>query len=1348
MRRYTAMLVGAAAAALLPFGAYAQNIDPNTTMFTTGGIDVDAPVFNNMAVAGPNTTAVDISTSGAPFNALDQVDIDVVVFIHDANGMTQAVGVFDSVNGGADSADGGGALSATIDFSAVPLGGALNTAINTANSFVGVINVSGGGIATGVRIGVVVNDLSGNGVDTLLDLDDVVADQTITPDQDGPVLTQVLRDGDTRIIFVFDDEIETNSTLGNLDNTSFESSTTIGGVYAAFAALAFPGNPTIVATSNGVAMQFAIAGGQENLAPSIGQFVRIALPDNGGTTNDDIVDLAENVADMQVGVQVEAVSAPTIVSAEWIVAFDNEGLSIDNAIRVKFSGALSDPGAAAFYSIALAGGDDPEGDYNVTDAALDPEDASCVLLDVGLFGGTSGIGADGLGLFDDDDELFEIMGDSMAGAPPVDILGTDFDGEGTADLDDGINPTVTSDVFTVDANGDGVIDGFGLYFSEPLNIADIDEDGFIFTKVDQTVYPFALFLENLALGITDPLDDANEAEVTTEGDDSDMFQDTITGFSLGDEDADGGRLMQNNCLIIAFDSSMVDWDNDGMSGGSDTDGEAMPGTFDEAFADIEIIAADAGIADANSNAFEDDVDEQPFDGAPPVAARVEFSTGDNVSGGMQKPSEQDDEVGDSDNNNTAFIIYNEPIDDTEGGATNIIEEAFRWGNGPNDRFMEGDFDTISGDSDSILVMQDNSGGGFMPGLPFTIVSPNSVFDGAGNMYPGSGLSGAPELTVLDASAPYVLLQSDINGNEIFSAFLGGEDDEGFATTVTMTFSRDIKVGTEGTTSDWEIEGVGNPTAVDLDGNVITLTFPTDLVGITEVVEITYLGGDISDPTMRISSADGTMAAVAEMDDSWDARAVPQPNSDGEFMAVMDIAGVITDIDGESTVPSGTKVFGMIGVPVAKSASFTMGGVRVTLDDSTEAGFYSIQAITNRLLGLEANLYIIVDGAYMYFSNYKDDEEFPDAVISVNINANNLNNVTFTGSGSFLTGSGTPNASISQGTIRIGWDVLRSDEGNSADLFDDGYEIFGAPLLSSAVVSGEDGSYLLHMTAPISAFNDRLNANGWPVIIVIELPNGKRYPVSSMLNAIDLLGPITFAGLNRQSDPFNSDANLVFNPNLANIGMQSLFEGWNALADDRNSGWQATNNAVLAPAGVTNIVTGTTLASTHPLDQFVFFYDENNDGMWTAADDDDERFDGIVISSRCLGFFSFVLNSTGVKTGDNIRAITGGYATGVFNSEGNGRIGVFQFGPAITASTVFTALTGTGSFPDNNVTLGWALVTSPVSSTNLLNFLQTNASDFLIIFNRTSNSNVTIRTFSSAGGDAEEIEQGQALFLHK
>src|SRR5690606_33923990 len=110
------------------------------------------------------------------------------------------------------------------------------------------------------------------------------------------------------------------------------------------------------------------------------------------------------------------------------------------------------------------------------------------------------------------------------------------------------------------------------------------------------------------------------------GDDDDEIE--ITGFALTSED-DEDRLGVNNGLLIMIDPD-YDWDND-----PDTD--YAPGTQDTGFASVAF-SADALIADAGGTAADEDFDETvDDDGAAPVAVRVEFSTGDNDAGGMQKP---------------------------------------------------------------------------------------------------------------------------------------------------------------------------------------------------------------------------------------------------------------------------------------------------------------------------------------------------------------------------------------------------------------------------------------------------------------------------------------------------------------------------------------------------------------------------------------------------------------------------------------------------------------------------------------------------------------------------------------
>ena len=1380
MRRFTTMLAGVVLAASAPFAANAAVIDPNTTQFTTGGIDVTAPVDGNLEVAGPNTAIVTITAPNATFAGSSALTFDVVVFVHDATGVVLTTQTFGGVLGGAVSSDVAGALPPqNIDFSMTGapanLGANLTTAINTARSFVtSGLDVDGmgpGGPATGVGIGIVVNDAVPNGADTLLDLTDETMDEVITPDTAGPVLTSVFLDGTARMIFVFDDNIS-GSTFANLTSADFESSATSGGMFAAFANAAF-GNPSaIIASSSGKALALPITAAGP-LVPTVGQFARIVTAGGPPAVNADLFDISGNVADdsnaqAQLGTVISAVAAPTITGAKWLKTV-GAGATVAGALRVDFStnvnsGALGD---LDFWDhVAGAGGDSIVASTafgGADDLQVTAVDAFNAAFPNSVFLTVTSTAAATLAQDGKDDSAggltprsFTLSVDATIGTPPQDFLATPLAGTSSSAIGDGIAPTAVGNPFTLDSNGDGVIDTFGWNFNEPIDVSSAASAGFTLTKLAVNTHPMPLFQANLAAGNTDdPTNALNQTTIVLDAmtPANDEFTSSILatgGFTRASQDAAGtNRLQFNNQLQIHFDSDMVDWDNDTLLGSADiidlnampvVPGEATPGTFDTNFASVVIDKTTSLLTDANANALSANATSGGLtDGAGPVAARADFSTGDNLAGGNQKPSEQDGSVGDNTTNNTAFVTFNESVN-----AGGIDETKFRFGVTSTERFANGNSNGVSGAGNNILSLTDSGGNGFEPGDTFTIATANGVTDGP-NAYPGSGGSGAPALTVQDVTAPYVILQQDINGNIINSAFLGGIDANGFATTLTLTFSQDIKAGTEGVAADWTIEGVSPAVAPILAGNLLTFTFPSGLVAADNTINVTYNGATAAN---LLAANAGSMGKVSAMNDTFTAQQVPTANVDGEFLATMDIAGVITGTDGSTLAPSGTKVFGMIATPRAISTSFTMGGVKVVIDDSA-----SLAAITNAMLGLETNLYLLIDSEQMQFSNEKDDAAFgtTDAIISININTNNSGAITFTGTGSTtLLGGGGGNVKVDgTGVIDVCWDVLRSSDGTAFNLFNKGFALGGQPITSAAVVTKDDGAYTLHMTAPISAFNSALNAIGWPVIIVVELPNGNRFQVTSLLNGSDLLGAITFQGLNRQSDPLNSDGNLVFNPNLGNVANRGLYGGWNILADDRNSGWQASNNDVLLPAGVSNIVTGTTLNNTSPFDQFGYFVDTNGDGNWTAADDTATRFDGIAVSVGCMDMIGFVMDDNGVSVNDDIDAFTGGYAAGVFNGVatvgGNPvRVGVFQFGPQISASTVFTALTGTGSFPNDNVTLGWALVTSPVTSSNIPNFLANNGSDFLILFNRTGHNAVDIST----SADATEINQGDALFLHK
>ncbi len=340
MNRSRTCGVAAFASGLLFAGhaAFAGVIDPNTTQFDTGGLFVISPLDGLREVTGPNSSQLTIASPPGVFAPLDQLDVDFVVLVHDDNGVNMAIAIFEDINGGADTSMANGATVIDVDPSAAPLGSNLRTAINTANLFVGVINVTGGGLVTGTGIGLVVNDQSGNGAQTLLDLDNEGADMIFEPDIDGPRLLRVVRDKRSepeRLVMAFDDVISP-SLFESLENTDFDFSSTQMGQFAAFSALAFPGNPSLAPSADNRTLVFEISPFEENLAPEVGNFVRIALPDNGGTTNDSLFDLAMNPADEQEAVIVESANVADLND-------DNAVTGVDLSMLLAAWGRCGDP---------------------------------------------------------------------------------------------------------------------------------------------------------------------------------------------------------------------------------------------------------------------------------------------------------------------------------------------------------------------------------------------------------------------------------------------------------------------------------------------------------------------------------------------------------------------------------------------------------------------------------------------------------------------------------------------------------------------------------------------------------------------------------------------------------------------------------------------------------------------------------------------------------------------------------------------------------------------------------------------------------------------------------------------
>lgn len=1353
MRRFQKNLLGLTALGLAAT-AGAQSVTPV------------APVDGNDELVGPNTIlTVDLGT----LDAGEPVTLNLTIFtVADDDTVTDLFtlavpaaatdGDGNGTFGDAATTDGGGdAAGVGIDVSGVTgFGSAIQSAADAVDG--------GTAVSAGVRVEADTPSgaMAASVVDTTDGVPNEAADTAFAVDNEDAMIQSVFinADGD-ELLIVFNRSVSFTAN-GAGDNAANQTQTAdINGVdfevdsdsaFGAAAALAGASNPAFAGSSN-TAIMLDLDPMAANI--EVGDFLR--------TTGMEITDiLGNNTADDDDGAVVEQLATFQVTAVEWRETVAPNGGNVGGALAVTFNlpvdaGQL---GTAAFYDLTLEGDDtllSDAGDLVITNPTIDPDDARTVLLDVDSNDANLGVAPDGLNLDNDDAADFDGDGDNdenelsfslnlegdrvvQADEPQSDFGGefgdddADFDQDVTAG--DAIAPGLAAGFGTaafIDSDGDGTQDGVRLVFGESLD-TDSDDDG-VELRVNDGVTVHPVDMIDLITG------ERTEDETAPDTmDDNDVIAIDSVEITSTDVDGDGSISTRetNNTILFIYDPSTFDWDGDGDVGVDDTDGEAMATTDDSGVINIAVTAEDSSIADANGTALGGNITlNSTVDAANPVLLAVNFFTGDNIAAGMQKLSEQDNVVGDADDNNLAQLIFTEEIDDA-----GIDETEFRFGNGPDDRFAMGDSDGEFGADDNILQLTDNDANGFAPGDLLNVRSGNGLVDDDGNEFAGTTGTG---LEAMNRTGPYIPLQRDVNGATIDSAFLVDTDADGFAERLDIFFTAAIDAATV-QQEDFDVQGVDNDdlSNVTVNGARISIDLPDDTISISSTVNVTYNGG--ADDTPIASNGN----PVSMMDDTFVARAVPTPNVDGEFTAVMDIQGTLT-LDGSTPVPAGTKVFGFIAVPVAKSIGARMNNIDFKVNDSS-----SLEAFTNFVLGLSEFVYLYDDQGDMYFDNDKEDDS-QDALLGLNVNANNLSNVNFSGRGVTTPGGGDSQpvtVNLQAGAVKMGWDVLRSNDGTAHGLFNFGFG--DEPIASTSVITDDSGNYTLHMTAPVNAFGGRISSVNRPVIMVVELPTGERFAVSSLLNKISGGGPLLFNPNNRTQDNDGSAAGATsFNINLANVGMESAYEGWNLLSFARASGFATANNQIpTLPRGVTssNVVTGVNLANATTLSQFVYFVDDDGDDEWTADDDNTVgSFDSMVIDANCVDHFAFTLTSRGVQTSsafdgrfsNGILGLTGGYGVGFFNGT-NDAVGVFQFGAPLTAGGVFDT-----AFPNSNVTLGWALVSytpQGESDTTAEFFSNNDDSDFLIIFDRTSDNDVEISSASPSGGDTTEVG-AQALFVH-
>lgn len=1280
-------------------------------------IDVIQPVVGDNEFAGLDTIVTfDLAaglngsgvTTGAAlvltFNAIDE----------DGNVLFGPFSV--DLVGGPQNYNNAGMAGLQIDLSAVTFTGAFNNAS-----------------VTGLQLNVTTADAPAGGpIAADFDSADETADEVLEKDGDAPVLQEVfLNDDGDAVFFVFSESLNNNdaanddnhTVIANVDENDFQidSTNSFDGTEGNPAGLS---NFTFLPGSNFTTIRADRNAGTSDL--DSGTFVR-AFYDNMAAPQNDIFDIVRNQVTDD-AVSAGPLTALAINSAEFVLAVPAGGGAVAEALKVTFNNPLTDAGTADFY--ALLAESDLIG-LTLSNPTIDPDNARCVLLDVTSVGAI-GVGADGLST---DGEVISVVGDAdEGGTDPADIFGQDFLGSDSVDAEDGVEPSFQFVAF-LDQDGDGMQDAAAIVFDEPMG-STTSTDGIELTANDgQTVFP-----ANLIDPVTGEL---VEAETDIEvGEEEVSF--TVTVGSV-DVDLDGeiSAAETNNAVILSYDPDAYDWNGDGTTfAGGDTE-EAKPGTADFDILTVDFTADDAGLEDANGNAFTSDLTQSTgTDRAAAVVLLTRRFTGDNQNGGSndQLFAEQDGDLGDDEFNDRLAFYFSEDVFDDDFDGTRF---RFTGGN----VFGEDDDDLLF-ISDNIVTLFFDSGSAdpteLVDGVEASILDDNGLVDNDGNPV------GASTTVVEDFEAPFVPLALTVDGDEVDSAFLIDTNGDGFADQIRIQMTQAVDEDTV-QLEDFEISpGTLTAVAVDTaDARIILLTLTDDVVSIDQEVDVTYLGAD--DETL-LASLDGV--ALSPVNSTVTALAVQVPGEDTRGVAIQEFGGAITI--GGQPAPIGTKVLAFIAKPVCSFIEAThnnitfryeAGGISTENSGGT-SGSESLEAMTNWFLDLEAFVYLQRDSDNeQYFLNDKDDTIVGDTV-QIRFAANNIANITFTGTGE------TSSERVTGGRLDFCWDVLRSSGGTLLSFYRDGYSMGGTPIRSAAVIDNSEGEYFIRVSGPISAFNgksSRLDSIGTPVIFVVELPDGTRYATSSVLTSVNG-APVLFNPGNRtQTSAGAAPGVTTFNMNLDNVGQTMIYPEWNLVSFDRASGWASTAaTRPSLPSGVSsaNVVTGTALPYTNPVTQWVMWSQDDSDSAWTFADDDSSgTFDSIVLDPDCFPSFYFTMTNFGVQFGTAMNNLVGGYGLGFFNNTFTD-YGVNQFGALISQSSVFPA----NGFVNSTQNRGWVLATVTSNHATSASFFTANAkSDYIIKFFNNGDT-ILVDSAAPAGGptspnDLTSIDAPCAAFIH-
>lgn len=960
-------------------------------------------------------------------------------------------------------------------------------------------------------------------------------------------------------------------------------------------------------------------------------------------------------------------------------------------------------------------------------------------------------------------QTFTVVADENTGTTDMtDIFGVTLGGATTTMQSqvatDGIVPTLQATGF-LDRNNDGDQDAVYYRYNEPM-ASVTSSTGLTLRAVNAVaVNPFRQVNATTGALVADTTNVTapNDAIAITTVETGTV--DPFPGVAPGTPD-----LEPNNSIIVNFNPQTFDWDTGGVALAT----EAVPGTGDLGATSLQydatLPAAGTRIRDlAGNEAVTVAATPTAEDRAAPVVTFARFFTGDNQAGINQLFSEQDATPGDGLANNTITFFAGENFNPGLVAAA-VDETQVRFGTGGTN-FFPGDaaFGGVAANTVSFL----NSGGstGLIAGVPVSILPGSGVADASGN----STIVGDTATT--NRVAPYCPLLSNVDGTaNIDQAFMFDADGDGFADSIRMTMTQPIN-STTVQAADFSLP-FGTINTATIEGLDIVLALTDGVVPMTSTIVVTYRGASDTTPIRSSDAPAGTGVAMSSVDDTVTARRLPGPDRATQDVAIMDIVGTISR--GTTPVTAGTKIYAMIAAPHVYSVTATHNNIAFTVNAQTSST--SINAWNRWLFGIRDTVYLGRGTSNSQF--YENDKNLGSQagsaesttrdVIALNINATNLTNITFTGTGE------TTGDKATNGRASLCWDVLRATGGLVQNFFSPaaggGPAWGGQPILSSAVVAGTDGRYELHVSAPVSIFGSgsRLSSVDRPVILIVEEPNGNRYAVSSVLTSING-APVRFRHQSRSQTDGLGNNGTTFNINLDNVGTQPIYSGWNLVAFNRNSGFATTAGTrplrVNGVGEVNVIVPGGTnpgvLPFTGALEQFVYWVDSTVDGTWTRAENG--TFSGIVVDPDCFPNFAFTMTNFGVQAGSAMTNFVGGYALGFFNSGSfAANLGCFQFGAPLTGNTLFDGNTPTTTFPNNATTQGWGLFTSkaafnPATGIGTDNDLL----DFIFLFrnngpnagamNRTtievSSLDLNAATGTDNPNDTSRIDAGQAFFGH-